>query len=236
MMVSFLILFCILFIAIMGKWLILALLLPSLKAYGIYQKDKTNMIAKLLAVPFNVINKWSRGGYILWISYRVGLVSSKRFRLWFYRLAGAEIAKKVTMHIGIQVRSPWKLKIGRGTIVGDHVTLDARSNLEIGNNVNISSNVSIWTLQHDYRDSEFSCPSPEERKLDVKIEDRVWLGCNVIVLPGVTIGEGAVCCGGCVVTKDVPPFTVVAGIPAKKVGNRPANLIYEFSGKSCKLY
>ena len=56
--------------------------------------------------------------------------------------------------------------------------------------------------------------------MSVEIDDRVWVGSNVIVLPGVHIGEGAVCCAGCVVTKDIPPYTVVAGIPAKKVGER----------------
>ena len=72
--------------------------------------------------------------------------------------------------------------------------------------------------------------------MSVEIDDRVWLGSNVIVLPGVHIGEGAVCCAGCVVTKDVEPYAVVAGIPAKKVGERLQVLKYEFDGKSCRLY
>ncbi len=53
---------------------------------------------------------------------------------------------------------------------------------------------------------------------------------------GVTIGEGAVCCAGCVVTKDVPPYAVVAGIPAKKVGERPQVLTYEFKGNMAGFY
>ena len=74
------------------------------------------------------------------------------------------------------------------------------------------------------------------RKSSVEIDDRVWLGSNVIVLPGVHIGEGAVCCAGCVVTKDVEPYSVVAGIPAKKVSERSRDLIYEFNGKTCWFY
>lgn len=66
--------------------------------------------------------------------------------------------------------------------------------------------------------------------------DRVWLGSNVIILPGVTIGEGAVCCAGCVVTKDVEPYAVVAGIPAKKVNEHPKDLRYEFQSKTWRLY
>lgn len=146
------------------------------------------------------------------------------------------MAKKVVVHIGTKIRAPHKLSIGAGSIIGDNCTLDARSGLTIGRNVNISSNVSIWTLQHDHRSPSFACPTTDKRRLAVIIEDRVWLGCNVIVLPGVTIGEGAVCCGGCVVTKDIEPYTVVAGIPARKVGERPRNLTYEFSGRSCRLF
>ena len=82
----------------------------------------------------------------------------------------------------------------------------------------LSSNVSIYTLQHNYRSKDFGCDF--DKDLSVTIDDRAWLGCNVIVLPGVHIGEGAVCCAGCVVSKNVAPFTVVAGIPAKKIADR----------------
>ena len=75
--------------------------------------------------------------------------------------------------------------------------MDAREGLNIGKNVNLSSNVSIYTLQHDHRDPYFGCPNPKDRKMSVEINDRAWLGSNVIVLPGVHIGEGAVCCAGC---------------------------------------
>ena len=70
----------------------------------------------------------------------------------------------------------------------------------------------------------------------MEIGDRAWIGCNVVILPGVTIGEGAVCCAGSVVTKDVEPFTVVAGVPAVKVNDRPRDIDYVFDGRSCRLY
>lgn len=106
--------------------------------------------------------------------------------------------------------------------------------MEIGKNVNISSNTSIWTLQHNHRSPSFDCKF--DRDMSVKIGDRVWLGCNVIILPGIEVGEGAVICAGAVVTKDVEPYAVMAGIPAHKVGERPKVLTYEFSGKSCWFY
>lgn len=233
-MVTFLVI--ILVTAVSFKWIVFILLAPSQAAYSRYKKGSTGVFFKLSAIPFVMLNRSTRGGYLLYMMYKTGLVPSNHLRKWFYKIAGAEMRKNVVLHIGVQARSPWNLQIGKGSVIGDHCTLDARSGLVIGDNVNISSNVSIWTLQHDYRNSDFACPSSGERRLDVRIDDRVWLGCNVIVLPGVTIGEGAVCCGGCVVTKNVEPYSVVAGIPAKKIGERPKELRYEFNGKTCMMY
>ncbi len=119
------------------------------------------------------------------------------------------------------------MTIGKGTIIGDKALLDARNSIIIGENVNISSSVQIYTEQHDHRSSDFRCYGTPD--MGVKIDNRVWIGPSVIVLPGVHIGEGAVIAAGAVVNKDVSPFTVVAGIPAKKVGERSHNLNYEFS-------
>ncbi len=159
-----------------------------------------------------------------------------RLRRLLYKGLGAHIGKDVVLHFKTEIRTPHKLHIGKGTIIGDNALLDARCGLVMGENVNLSSNVSIYTLHHDHRDPQFRCPDPTQRRMDVRIEDRAWLGSNIVVLPGVTIGEGAVCCAGCVVTKDVPPYTVVAGIPAKKVSERPQTLSYEFKGKMNGVY
>jgi len=61
----------------------------------------------------------------------------------------------------------------------------------------------------------------------VVIEDRVWIGYRAIVLPGVKIGEGAVVGAGAVVAKDVEPYAIMAGNPARKIGERPKGLIYD---------
>ena len=64
----------------------------------------------------------------------------------------------------------------------------------------------------------------------MSIGDRAWIGPRVIILPGCTVGEGAVVAGGAVVTRDVPPYTVVGGVPAKEMGKRNRNLEYVFDG------
>lgn len=216
------------------KWIFLILFYPLQVGYNLYQRNKNNLICKILAVPFLFLNRFLRGGIDRFLDYNISTFPSNHVRKWFYKGLGAKIGENVILHFETEIRCHYKLKMGKGCIIGDNVILDARSGLELGQNVNISSNASIYTLQHDHRDPNFGCP--KGKKMNVIIKDRVWIGSNVVVLPGVTIGEGAVCCAGCVITKDVAPYTVVAGIPATKVGERPKHLIYEFNGKTCRFY
>lgn len=165
-------------------------------------------------------------GYILWL---VGYFPSMHVRLFIYKfLYRVRISKNVVIYKGVEIRSPKNLTIGEGSIIGDNAILDARMKIDIGRNVNFSYGVHIWTLQHDYRDPYFKCNAGHCGP--VKIEDRAWIGPRVTILHSVTIGEGAVVAAGAIVTKDVKPYTVVAGIPAKMVGERPRELVYEFKG------
>ncbi|MBQ8672676.1 MAG: acyltransferase [Bacteroides sp.] len=218
------------------KWIAVFFLYIMEIFWCLYQKHKPSLFYKVLAMPSYALIRILRNGGGRFVLFNISAIPSNHIRKQLYRGLGVSIEKNVTFHFRAEIRAPYKLKIGRGTIIGDNALLDARSSLTIGRNVNLSSNVSIYTLQHDHRDSHFRCPDPSVRKMSVEIDDRAWIGSNVVVLPGVHIGEGAVCCAGCVVTKDVPPYTVVAGIPAKKVGERPRVLEYEFSGKTCRLY
>jgi acetyltransferase-like isoleucine patch superfamily enzyme len=87
--------------------------------------------------------------------------------------------------------------------------------ITIENFVDISPQVNLWTLQHDYNDLTFKTVGG-----DIIIQDFVWIGNRAIILPGVILGEGCVVAAGAVVTKDVPPYTVVGGVPAKFITNR----------------
>lgn len=133
----------------------------------------------------------------------------------------AKIGKKVGIYMGVEIRSPWKLHIGDGSIIGHNCTLDARRTLLIGKNVNISSDAVIWTLHHDYNSKGFDGIGGT-----VTIEDYAWICNRAIILPNVTIGKGAVVAAGAVVTKNVDAYTVVGGIPAKKIANRSTELEY----------
>lgn len=231
LMLILLIIFC-------SKYIICTLLFLIKYCETIWRRcsGKGKTILSIISIPSRLISKITRNGAERYLIYRISTIPSNTIRRALYRGLGANLGKKSIIHFRTEIRAPHLLKIGQGTIIGDNAILDAREGLLIGENVNLSSNVSIYTLQHNLRASDFSCTYPSERKMSVEIDNRVWLGANVIVLPGVHIGEGAVCCAGCVVTKSVEPFSVVAGIPAKKVGERPKNLIYEFSGKSPWFY
>ena len=126
----------------------------------------------------------------------------------------------------VDIKSPYRITIGNNTIINKGVLLDGRCSLTIGNNVDIAQDVYIWTEQHDYN-------SPDYRAVGkpVVINDYVWIASRATILPGVTIGRGAVvaCCS--VVTKDVPPLAIVAGIPAKIIGTRDCNAL-EYIHKS----
>jgi len=127
---------------------------------------------------------------------------------------GAKIGR-ISMFGGFELRNVKDLSIGNGSSIGPRVTLDARKSLIIGENVTIASEVMIWTLHHDYNDENFKTIGGE-----VRIEDYAWVCSRAIILPGVTIGRGAVVASGSVVTKNVPAFSIVGGIPAKIIGKR----------------
>lgn len=216
------------------KWILMFVLFIIEIPLSRYRKNRSNKFLLMLAIPGGATEIILHWGGERWLLYHVGLIPSVHLRKWIYKGLGAHIEKNVILHFRTEVRYPHLLHIGKGSIIGDNAILDARSGLTIGENVNLSSNVSIYTLQHDHRDPLFQCDL--NRKMSVEIGNRVWLGSNVIVLPGVTIGEGAVCCAGCVVAKDVPPFAIVAGIPAKVIGERNHDLRYKFDGKGPRLF
>ena len=138
------------------------------------------------------------------------------------------MADKVVVYYGAEIRMPSKISIGEGSIIGDNSILDGRNGIIIGKNVVFASNVRIWTEQHDHRDPWFRCQT--QKHAPVVIDDRAWIGSHTIILHSVHIGEGAVVAAGAVVTHDIPPYTIVAGIPAKKIGERNRDLRYEMKG------
>lgn len=158
-------------------------------------------------------------GFLWW---GVGFVPFHHVRRFFYRLFGMRIGTGSTIHMMARIYDPRHIVIGEDTIIGERATLDGRKQLpnsqgglKIGNHVDIASEVMIWTSQHDIDSEDFHAIEAK-----VVIEDYVFIGPRAIILPGVTIGRGAVIAAGAVVTKNVPPMTIVGGTPAKEIRKR----------------
>ncbi len=145
----------------------------------------------------------------------VGHIPFHTVRLYIYRIFGVKIGKGSRIHMWCNFFQPKNIEIGEDTIIGDHAFLDGRAKLKIGNHTALASSVLIYNSEHDIHSQDFHAKEKE-----VVINDYVFIGPRVIILPGVTIGKGAVICAGAVVTKNIMPFTVVAGIPAKEIGKR----------------
>lgn len=184
--------------------------------------------------PVNKLSVFSRVKGIIanfadYYLYRVSLTPSHHIRNFVYRnICGLSLSEKAVVYYGAEIRQPSNISIGKGSIIGDNSILDGRNGIKIGDNVVFASNVRIWTEQHDHRDPWFRCETQEHRP--VIIDDRAWIGSHTVILHSVHIGEGAVVAAGSVVTHDVPPYTIVAGIPAKKIGERNRDLRYEMNG------
>jgi len=112
--------------------------------------------------------------------------------------------------------------VGEDTVVNFGCYLDNRRGIYVGNNVGIAHNTKIYTLGHDLNDSSFAT-----KGAPVNIEDNVFVFSNALIMPGVTIGVGAIVLAGSVVTKDVEPWTIVGGNPAKKIRDRNRGIDYK---------
>ncbi len=145
----------------------------------------------------------------------IGFIPFHSIRIFFYRLSGVKMGKGSAIHMWAGFYQPENITIGHDTIVGDHAFLDGRADLAIGNHVDIASQVLIYNSQHDIDSEDFQGVDKP-----VRIEDYAFIGPRAIILPGVTVGKGAVVAAGAVVTRNVEPYTVVGGVPAKLIRKR----------------
>jgi len=157
---------------------------------------------------------WRESLLGLFINTFISKFPSRHIRLFLLRILGAKIGK-VAMYAGFEIRNPKGLTIEDGCSIGPKVLLDARKGLIIKKNVTIATDAIIWTLHHDYNDDSFKTVGDT-----VTVGEYAWICSRSIILPGVKVGKCAVIAAGAVVTKDVPDYTVVGGVPAKVLGQR----------------
>ncbi len=166
----------------------------------------------------------SRNKRDLW-NVLVGRLPSRRIRKYFARKTFAEFAEGAFIGLRVNVYDPANISIGSRSVVNAECVLDGRgSPLVIGHDVDIGTQSHIWTLEHDFNDDDHAVESGA-----VSIENHAWVASRVTILPGVTIGRGAVVAAGSVVTRDVPPMAIVAGTPARQIAVRENKLQYQLN-------
>ncbi|HYU74696.1 MAG TPA: acyltransferase [Ktedonobacteraceae bacterium] len=155
-------------------------------------------------------------------NYFVNYIPSHTLRsIWYRRVLGWRISPGATILMRQYVQMTGvrscgrKVSIGEGTVINHGCLLYTTGGLTIGENVSISSGVWLMTGTHDMNDPHFSYDYKP-----IVIGDRAWIGIRATILGGVSIGEGSVVMAGAVVTRDVPPYAIVGGVPARFIRHR----------------
>ncbi|MCF7804249.1 MAG: acyltransferase [Candidatus Marinimicrobia bacterium] len=112
------------------------------------------------------------------------------------------------------------LKVGDNSNIGPYSYIGCSGYIEIGCNVMFGPRISVYSENHNFQRTDITIKEQGIERQFVKIEDDCWIGSNSVILPGVTIGKGVVVAAGSIVTKDIAPYSVVAGNPARILKNR----------------
>lgn len=140
---------------------------------------------------------------------------ARNLRLLICKFAGGKLANSASLSRGCRISFPWRLTMGERSYLDNGVWAYWLDAITIGKNCCIGEDVRLLTGTHSISSPHFDLVTKP-----ITIRDNVWVATGAIVLPGVTIGEGAVVGAGAVVTKDVAPWTVVGGNPAKFIKKR----------------
>jgi acetyltransferase-like isoleucine patch superfamily enzyme len=160
-----------------------------------------------------ICNRWVSG------------IPSHTIRQWYYcYVMKYNIGQNTAILMDCTFDCTQHFAIGSNSVINGKCRIDNKSSITIGNNVSISQEVMILSSDHDPDSPVFA-----SRDLPVIIEDYVFIGSRATILPGVTIGKGAVIAAGAVVTKNVEPFAIVGGVPAQFIRTRKAELNYRLS-------
>lgn len=180
-----------------------------------------------------------------WFERRYGSqleVIADRLRALWLRLRGSQLGKRARVGRYCVIRRPWclstgertqfehqvhvkatddraEIRLGREVFVGFNCEFDISTRLWIGDHVLIAPGCFITDHSHRHAAGEIIAAQGCE-SAPVRLEDDVWLGAHAVILAGVTVGRGAIVAAGAVVTGDVEAMTIVAGVPARRIGTR----------------
>lgn len=183
---------------------------------GIKVKDRhTSKIEYLKEIflstfSFSGINYWLN----LWAYITVNMLMGRR---------KAKIGKGSNVHPTVVLRQGERIEIGENCLLNHNNVLQAGKEfgkIKIGNYVHTGANVMMFAFNHSIDDVNIPSKIQDYYDADITIEDDVWIGAGTVIVAGVTIGKGCVIGSNSVVTKDIPPYSIAAGAPAKVIRSR----------------
>ncbi|MEE3384343.1 MAG: acyltransferase [Prevotella sp.] len=181
----------------------------------------SNTIIRLLGIDKSSINNFNDFVFLPFIMS----IYSRRIRHFYLRRRMGGLGKNSFVSRNVRFRNIQNIIVGEGCVINPNVLLDGRGGkLVIGNNVDIAQECIIWTMGHDSKTHKAKCGS-------VTIGDYCWIGCRAMIMPGITIGNSSICAANAVITRDVEPNSIYAGVPAHKISqrNRTANYTLSFN-------
>jgi putative colanic acid biosynthesis acetyltransferase WcaF len=143
------------------------------------------------------------------------LIPFSGFRKWVLELFGASIGVEARIRPGVQIKFPWKLKMGDHVWLGENCWIDNITDVNIGSHVCISQGAMLCTGNHNY-----NSPAFELMMKPIVLEDGVWIGAKAIVCPGITAQTHSMLTAGSVATRDMDAYGIYQGNPAVLVKNR----------------
>lgn len=149
----------------------------------------------------------------------VGIVA----RWGFYRIFFARLKAFAIIYPGVHLTHCYGIRAGSGLSINTGALLDGRGGILIGDDVLIGPYVVINSSEHAHKQLDVPMTSVDHIMAPVRIGNDVWIGANAVVTGGIEIGDGAVIAAGAVVTRDVPPYAIVGGVPATVIGDRRAS-------------
>ncbi len=176
-----------------------------------------------------IINRFLSELRLYFCNEWISKIPSHTIRVAYYKyFMGFNFGKHSTVLMRTTFDCARGLTVGNYSVINARCRIDTRGSITIGTGVSISSDVIILTADHEKDEN-----GKKDRERPVVIHDYAWIGTRAIILPGVTIGRGAKIAAGAIVTKNVPPQTLVAGVPAKIIRTHEDEFCEQ---EDCKVY
>lgn len=164
-------------------------------------------------------NTWYRPGksplvrlvwhYVNFLFFQSAWLPLGSLKVWLLRLFGASVGQGVTIKPSVNIKYPWRLRIGDHVWIGENVWIDNLANVHIGSHVCISQGAMLLTGSHNYKQPTFDLMIG-----DIILEDGVWIGAQAVVCPGITCQSHSVLAVSSVATADLKPYMIYQGNPA----------------------